>query len=439
MIPTGNRSRVTQDDPPLLISGMTTVVLDPEGRLVRFSAVAPQVDTASTPKPVDWKPMFDAAGLDFGAFTPAAPQWTPPLYADTRVAWVGPQPGLDGSELRIEAAAYGGKPVYFYPVAPWTTPTRMPETIAQRTQVRWLSVIAQVVTICMFLAAALIARHNIRKGRGDRRGAFKIAAFVSAAALGVWVLDSKHLTDPGEELGRFFEGQPLWAAGLIWLLYLALEPYVRRFWPTTLVSWSRLMAGQYRDPILGRDILFGVGLGALMQVLALLSDYTAYRLGYPTTPSIPDLNGLLGTASVIARTLNQIFNAVVNASFARVCDGAAEDSGAARTAGCAGGDRRDDGARRPRHLRRWIRNVNFTLGVAIVTIIVLTVQRLGLVATLVLFLVQLVMNQAPLTLDTSKWFFGDSLLLMALPAALALYGFYISRGGEPLLGKPVLD
>ena len=38
---------------------------------------------------------------------------------------------------------------------------------------------------------------------------------------------------------RFFVGLPLWAAGLLWLLYLALEPYVRRFWPTTLVSWSK--------------------------------------------------------------------------------------------------------------------------------------------------------------------------------------------------------
>ena len=439
MIPTGNRSRVSQDDPPLLISGMTTVVLDPEGRLVRFSAVAPQVDTASTPKPVDWKPMFDAAGLDFAAFKPAASQWTPPLYADTRVAWVGPQPGLDGTELRIEAAAYGGRPVYFYPVAPWTTPTRMPETIAQRTQVRWLSVVAQIVSIGMFLAAALIARHNIRKGRGDRRGAFKIAAFVSIAALGVWVLDSKHAMDLGTEMGRFFEGQPLWAAGLLWLLYLALEPYVRRFWPTTLVSWSRLMAGQYRDPIVGRDILFGVALGALMQVLSLLSDYSAYRLGYATSPPVPDLSELLGTASVVARTLNQAFNAVVNALFAifamvllkmlvrrerLVVPVAIGVSMLLAVRGVFDGGPAA---------------INFALGIAIVTIVVLTVQRLGLVATLVMFLVQLVMNQAALTLDTSKWFFADSLLLIALPAALALYGFYISRGGEPLLGKPVLD
>ena len=27
----------------------------------------------------------------------------------------------------------------------------------------------------------------------------------------------------------------------------------------------------------------------------------------------------------------------------------------------------------------------------------------------------------------------------AMPVALALYGFYVSRGGEPLLGRRILD
>ena len=153
-------------------------------------------------------------------------------------------------------------------------------------------------------------------------------------------------------MGRFFEGQPLWAAGLLWLLYLALEPYVRRFWPSTLVSWSRLMARQFRDPLVGRDILFGVGLGALIQVLGLSADYAAYRLGYPTTPLVPDLSELLGTAVVVARTLNQVFNAVVNALFAVFAMVLLKIARAARTAGGAGRDRPCDAARRPRRLRR---------------------------------------------------------------------------------------
>jgi hypothetical protein len=73
------------------------------------------------------------------------------------------------------------------------------------------------------------------------------------------------------------------------------------------------------------------------------------------------------------------------------------------------------------------------------TIIVLTIQHLGLLAAMVLFLVNFIISNAIVTFDPSKWFFGDSMLLMMIPAALACYGFYISRDGEPLLGRRLLD
>jgi hypothetical protein len=59
---------------------------------------------------------------------------------------------------------------------------------------------------------------------------------------------------------------------LAWLLYLALEPYVRRFWPEAMVSWSRLLAGKVRDPLVGRDVLVGftaLGASSLLFSLAL--------------------------------------------------------------------------------------------------------------------------------------------------------------------------
>src|SRR5262249_47794013 len=40
-------------------------------------------------------------------------------------------------------------------------------------------------------------------------------------------------------------------------LYVALEPFVRRRWPTSLISWSRLMAGGLSGPLVGRDVLVG--------------------------------------------------------------------------------------------------------------------------------------------------------------------------------------
>ena len=80
-----------------------------------------------------------------------------------------------------------------------------------------------------------------------------------------------------------------------------------------------------------------------------------------------------------------------------------------------------------------------TIALAIVATIVLTIQRLGLVATTVLFFVQIMMGSAVVTFDPGKWFFGGALLLIAIPSAMALYGFYVSRGGEPLLGARLLD
>ena len=48
---------------------------------------------------------------------------------------------------------------------------------------------------------------------------------------------------------------------LLWTVYLALEPFVRRHWPQVLVSWTNVLSGRFSDPVVGRDVLFGVGLG----------------------------------------------------------------------------------------------------------------------------------------------------------------------------------
>jgi hypothetical protein len=439
MVPAGDKDQVAPDDPAFNISGMSLVVVDPEGRLVRLAVIPPQIDAGAHPEPTNWKPLFDAAGLDIATFTPAAPEWTPTMYADTRFAWTGPIPGLPGQTQRFEGGSYRGKPVYFHPVTPWTTTSRMAATIDARTRVTFMAALIQIVVLGMFVAAALIARHNLRKGRGDRRGAAQLTGFIMLAAVGVWILDNKHVADPSLEMSRFFIGQPLWAAGLLWLLYLALEPYVRRFWPATLVSWSRLMARQWSDPVLGRDILFGVGLGLAIRALGVGSTYAAARLGYTWTPDAPDLSELLGTHMVIARTLNQVFNAVLNAIFAvfamvllkmmvkrewlaSVVAIVLAMLTAVRGIGDGGSP-----------------VINFTAALIMVAMIVLTIQRLGLVATTLLFFINFIMSSAVLTLDTSRWFFPESAIQLLIPAALAIYGFYASRGGEPIFGKRLLD
>jgi hypothetical protein len=71
--------------------------------------------TSSVP---NWDRLFDAAGLDRGAFKTAVPSLTPPVYADLRQAWSGVFPDRPDIPIRIEAAAYRGQPLSFQIVAP---------------------------------------------------------------------------------------------------------------------------------------------------------------------------------------------------------------------------------------------------------------------------------------------------------------------------------
>jgi tRNA A-37 threonylcarbamoyl transferase component Bud32 len=71
--------------------------------------------------------------------------------------------------------------------------------------------------------------------------------------------------------------------------------------------------------------------------------------------------------------------------------------------------------------------------------IVYVMLRFGLLTTMTFFAVNFLLNNAVLTLDPSRWFFPASTTLLLIVSALAFYGFYASRGGEPLLGKRFLD
>src|SRR5271157_5083235 len=102
---------VWTDDPPLEVSGMTLVRLNPLGRLTQLIAVPPQLEESAGAAPApDWAPLFSAAGLDPSRWLPAQPMWTPPVDSDARAAWTGSLAERPNISMRIEAAAYRGKP-----------------------------------------------------------------------------------------------------------------------------------------------------------------------------------------------------------------------------------------------------------------------------------------------------------------------------------------
>ena len=85
---------------------------------------------------MDWKKLFDAAGLDPSRWTETASQEIPPYSFDERKAWTGTFAHAPNMPMRIEAAAWKGRPVSFELFGPWRRPARMqpraPQTTGQR-------------------------------------------------------------------------------------------------------------------------------------------------------------------------------------------------------------------------------------------------------------------------------------------------------------------
>ena len=94
---------ISVDEPPMVVSGMTLLYLDMEGRLHWFLAAPPQREPpAGAPATPDWSIAFREAGLDLAQFTPA-PSTIVPFHAyDTRAAWDGSDPAHPELKTHIE-------------------------------------------------------------------------------------------------------------------------------------------------------------------------------------------------------------------------------------------------------------------------------------------------------------------------------------------------
>src|SRR6202034_1642714 len=159
--------------------------------------------------------------------------------------------------------------------------------------------------LSLFLGAVLLARRNYRQGRGDRGGAFHLASVMFALEILLWLCRG-HLVPRIETLGLFIlaASTALFVSGITWMLYLALEPWVRRRWPQTMISWSRLLSGEFRDPLVGRDILCGVMLGVVWILIFQIRSIPLMHMG--AAPGIAQTEYLAGGREALGAWLMQI-------------------------------------------------------------------------------------------------------------------------------------
>jgi serine/threonine-protein kinase len=423
---------VTEFAPARDLPGMTTITLDTLGHLRSFFAVPPRKSSAATPAATpDWSQLFAESGLDQTRFQPVQAIWTPPHQADLRAAWDGSYPDNPELKIHVEAAAFEGKPVYFEILEPWDQAQDSQGGIA-RFQQRALIILLLSVFIIVMLGSALLALRNLKLGRGDRKGAFRLAVCVLAVFFLNWLFASHHVANEYEAFNFIANVQNmLFWTFFFWVVYIAFEPFVRRRWPERIISWSRVLAGGFRDPLVGRDILIGAvfGLGMIIAHVY-LARLVPQSFGYP--PDIPwfdfPATQLLGIRSFAHAITQQIFAALFQGFillfFLLLLYIIL---------------RRE----RLAALALWL-IMTVTLGLtyeilagvpfaALSALLVIWVlYRHGLLATIsALFFLHLMIFY-PITSDLSAWYAGDYILALILGLGLVVFGFYTSLAGEPL-------
>ena len=449
---------VDSEDPPPITSEMVRLDLDHEGRLTYFEAIPPQREEAGTSAPgpnrlraerfgesagalaqaegpglqpdgsgLQWGPLFALAGLDAATLQPAEPQWHWLASSDTRAAWTGTWPG-SARPLRVEAAALRGRPVAFMLIGPWTTPWRTDSESQGRETV--FLIVVFTLAVGMLVGAGLLARKNLRTGRGDPRAAFRLACFMTTVLLALWVCQV-HLAASPLLFATFLVSvcTSVFYGVFVWTIYIALEPFVRRHWPQTLVSWTTLLSGRVRDPIVGRDVLFGVTIGAFLAVLIKSMELWTGNdaMSYPGTTDV--LLGVRGTvATVLITTAYAIRSSLFFFFFLFLFRVGLRN----QWAGAAAfimlfGLLNALGSRFPL--------VDGATSLVYFGLIAFAVLRWGLVSLVVAILSGNLILNVPATYDLSAWYAGNMLLIVGVDVALAAWAVHTAVARRARLGS----
>jgi len=344
-------------------------------------------------------------------------------------------PGRPDITLHADAASYRGRPAFFQIAGPWSRTLRQTQDVQQGRNV--IRFVLFLIVFTLSIGTCVLARNNYKTGRGDHRGATRVAATWLIVMFAAWLIGARFWLEPLTEFGHFiddFVSVQLTNATILWLVYMALEPYVRRYSADILMSWSRLLRGRVRDPRVGRDILVGIVAGLSIVLIGILVALVEPALGYPPPrPRTMNLELLMSTRRAVSSLLRMPTNALMYGMLTTLLFALV----------------------RMLVKRTWIATVitiivgtfvllnnagmqqlwlNITFAVVVAGIYVGVLERFGMFPLVMAFLTSAIANSG-LTVDVSKLYAPTAIWLMALVTAMAAFGYYASRTGEPLFGK----
>ena len=251
-----------------------------------------------------------------------------------------------------------------------------------------------------------------------------------------WLLIEHHVSLVDE--GRLFVamvGVNALLAAIVLVFYTAFEPFVRRRWPQMLVSWARVVAGSWRDPLVGRDILIGCASGVVTANLTNLSRLAAARADGAGAHFVPDWNMFDGTRPMLgamaAITSQGVFIGLFMLFVLFVLKITLRRDWAAIAVFVL--------------LAGTVRNlVSFTWATLPIIVIIGAIRatvliRFGLVAEMAGAAVWTLFMISPITLQTSAWYAGPGYGVSVFIGLIAVYGFKTALGGRRLVEGAIGD
>jgi hypothetical protein len=189
--------RIRAYEPEHARHGDLVVQLDTLGRLDRLMAVPPMWPQAAREAPPDPIPiLFAGAGLDFARFEPAPAERRCPVDGDEVRAWTGParedfvpvQDGPDARRVIVHAGLAEGRAVFLTVDEAGIGPNVFERSPVARTGPDPRNLMMDVVAALLMGGFIVMSVRNLRSGRGDVRGATRVALVVVALLLALTTL-----------------------------------------------------------------------------------------------------------------------------------------------------------------------------------------------------------------------------------------------------------
>jgi hypothetical protein len=288
------------------------------------------------------------------------------------------------------------------------------------------------VGVCLLVGALLLARRNYVTGKADLDGAWKLGVLLFCLLMtlwGFWV----HLPAGVGSFGLFLMaiGAALFDSTVLCVLYLALEPFVRRHWPHAIISWSRMIAGRVRDPLVGRDLLYGVLFGLAWGIVFEFSNVVL--LAWGGFPQFASTSYLLGARSSIGTWLWHLVNSIratliffFMMFILRLILRKPWLAAAAFVA--IGVATKLDGSQNPA--------LDAAAYLAVYILAAFMMVRFGFVTlAAAIFTVDLLLS-IPMAQDPSSWYMGGSLFVVTTIGAMAVWGAYTALGRNTAQAPP---